>query len=132
MEKMVETALATGIEGRIVNVSSGIHTWFSGDVLRYLDLVTRKKIEYDATRTYALSKLANVLHTIVLAEKLQVKICRDRSPYKYPINRSNSFLQFIILSYPIRKWVCELRLTVFIPESYELASPAIEMDFSQI
>ncbi|XP_020584038.1 short-chain dehydrogenase TIC 32, chloroplastic-like [Phalaenopsis equestris] len=73
IEKMAETASSTGIEGRIVNVSSGIYTWFSGDGLRYLDLVTRKKIEYDATRTYALSKLANVLHTIELAEKLQEK-----------------------------------------------------------
>ncbi|KAH0456497.1 hypothetical protein IEQ34_014404 [Dendrobium chrysotoxum] len=71
VEKMVETASTTGIEGRIVNVSSGIHTWFSGDGLRYLDLVTRRKIVYDATRTYALSKLANVLHTIELAEKLE-------------------------------------------------------------
>ncbi|KAI0501039.1 hypothetical protein KFK09_019257 [Dendrobium nobile] len=71
IEKMVETASTTGIEGRIVNVSSGIYTWFSGDGLRYLDLVTRKKIVYDATRTYALSKLANLLHTIELAEKLE-------------------------------------------------------------
>ncbi|KAK8957766.1 hypothetical protein KSP39_PZI001452 [Platanthera zijinensis] len=71
METMAETALRTGIEGRIINVSSGIHTWFSGDCLRYLDLVTSKKISYDATLAYALSKLAIVLHTMALAEKLK-------------------------------------------------------------
>nr|CAD1821389.1 unnamed protein product [Ananas comosus var. bracteatus] len=59
------------IEGRIVNVSSGIHGWFSGDMLRYLDMLTSKKIAYDATKAYALSKLANVLHTKALAERLK-------------------------------------------------------------
>ncbi|XP_026663117.1 short-chain dehydrogenase TIC 32 B, chloroplastic-like isoform X2 [Phoenix dactylifera] len=71
LEKMAETARETGIQGRIVNVSSSIHGWFSGDVIRYLDLVTRRKIPYDATRVYALSKLANVLHTRELAERLK-------------------------------------------------------------
>ncbi|KAH0448081.1 hypothetical protein IEQ34_021881 [Dendrobium chrysotoxum] len=71
MEKMTETARITGIEGRIINVSSGIHTWFTGDGLRYLDLVTSKKIPYNGTRAYALSKLANVLHTKELVEKLE-------------------------------------------------------------
>ena len=41
---MVETARETGIQGRIVNVSSSIHGWFSGDGIRYLDLITRKKM----------------------------------------------------------------------------------------
>ncbi|KAG1360691.1 short-chain dehydrogenase TIC 32, chloroplastic [Cocos nucifera] len=72
MEKMVETARVMGIEGRIVNVSSTIHSWVSsGDCLSYLDLVTRKKIPYNATRAYAFSKLANVLHTKELAERLK-------------------------------------------------------------
>ncbi|WOL10037.1 short-chain dehydrogenase TIC 32, chloroplastic [Canna indica] len=69
--KMAETARETGIQGRIVNVTSGIHSWFSGDCLRYLDLVTCKKVPYDATRAYALSKLANVLHAKQLAERLK-------------------------------------------------------------
>nr|CAD1821495.1 unnamed protein product [Ananas comosus var. bracteatus] len=64
LETMAETARASGIEGRIVNVSSGIHGWFSGDMLRYLDMLT-------ARRSYALSKLANVLHTKALAERLK-------------------------------------------------------------
>ncbi|KAG0462262.1 hypothetical protein HPP92_020738 [Vanilla planifolia] len=71
LEKMAETAASTGIEGRIVNVTSGIHSWFSGDCLQYLNLLTRKKMPYDATRAYALSKLANVLHTIELSTRLE-------------------------------------------------------------
>jgi hypothetical protein len=42
---MAETARATGVEGRIVNVSSTIHSWFSGDdAVAYLDRVTRRKM----------------------------------------------------------------------------------------
>ncbi|KAI4315562.1 hypothetical protein L6164_028358 [Bauhinia variegata] len=71
LKKMVETAKESRIQGRIVNVSSSIHGWFSGDVIPYLDLITRNKSQYDATRAYALSKLANVLHTKHLALLLQ-------------------------------------------------------------
>ncbi|WVZ82766.1 hypothetical protein U9M48_029994 [Paspalum notatum var. saurae] len=72
LDKMAETARSTGVEGRIVNVSSTIHSWFAGDdALGYLDRVTRRKIPYDPTRAYALSKLANVLHTRALAERLR-------------------------------------------------------------
>lgn len=71
MKKMVETAKETGIEGRIVNVSSAIHGWFTGDVISYLAHICRNKSEYDATRAYALSKLANVFHTNELARRLK-------------------------------------------------------------
>ncbi|KAF2924979.1 short-chain dehydrogenase TIC 32 B, chloroplastic isoform X1 [Oryza sativa Japonica Group] len=75
MEKMAETAAATGVEGRIVNVSSTIHSWFAGDdAVGYIDAVTRRKMcvePYDPTRAYALSKLANVLHTRALADRLK-------------------------------------------------------------
>ncbi|KAL9242947.1 hypothetical protein vseg_016901 [Gypsophila vaccaria] len=71
LNKMVETAESTGIQGRIVNVSSSIHTWFTADIFAYLHLITTTKTEYDATRAYALSKLANVLHTKHLALILQ-------------------------------------------------------------
>ncbi|XP_027082982.1 short-chain dehydrogenase TIC 32 B, chloroplastic isoform X3 [Coffea arabica] len=69
--KMVETAKSTGVQGRIVNVSSSIHSWFSGDPISYLSSITRSRSHYDATRAYALSKLANVLHTKELAQRLQ-------------------------------------------------------------
>ncbi|XP_041029008.1 short-chain dehydrogenase TIC 32, chloroplastic isoform X2 [Juglans microcarpa x Juglans regia] len=71
LNRMIETAKNTGVQGRIVNVSSGIHGWFSGDMIRYLGLITRNKSHYDSTRAYALSKLANVLHTKELARRLK-------------------------------------------------------------
>ncbi|XP_040990803.1 short-chain dehydrogenase TIC 32 A, chloroplastic-like [Juglans microcarpa x Juglans regia] len=71
LNRMIETAKKTGVQGRIVNVSSGIHGWFSGDTIGYLGLLTRNKSRYDATRAYALSKLANVLHTKELARRLE-------------------------------------------------------------
>ncbi|XP_044476676.1 short-chain dehydrogenase TIC 32 A, chloroplastic-like [Mangifera indica] len=71
LKKMIETAKATGVQGRIVNVSSSIHTWFAGDMMRYLAQISRNKSPYDATRAYALSKLANVLHTKELARRLK-------------------------------------------------------------
>lgn len=71
VKKMVETAELSGIQGRIVNVSSNIHTWFNADIISYLHLITLDKSQYDATRAYALSKLANVLHTKQLALRLK-------------------------------------------------------------
>ncbi|XP_024986907.1 short-chain dehydrogenase TIC 32, chloroplastic-like [Cynara cardunculus var. scolymus] len=71
MKNMIETAKVTGIQGRIVNVSSSIHTWFSGDLIRSLGQITRDESQYDATRAYAISKLANVLHTKELALRLE-------------------------------------------------------------
>ncbi|KAM0015603.1 putative very-long-chain 3-oxoacyl-CoA reductase [Helianthus debilis subsp. tardiflorus] len=72
LKKMITTAKTTGVQGRIVNVTSGIHTWFSGDLIRSLGQITRDKSHYDATRAYAISKLANVLHTKELASRLQM------------------------------------------------------------
>ncbi|XP_030951763.1 short-chain dehydrogenase TIC 32, chloroplastic [Quercus lobata] len=71
LNRLIETAKKTGVQGRILNVSSSIHGWFSGDLIRYLGLITRDKSHYDATRAYALSKLANVLHTKELAWRLK-------------------------------------------------------------
>ncbi|XP_047328951.1 short-chain dehydrogenase TIC 32 A, chloroplastic-like [Impatiens glandulifera] len=71
LKKMIETAEVTGVHGRIVNVSSAIHSWFSGDMIRYLDLITKNRSHYDATQAYALSKLANVLHSKELAQRLK-------------------------------------------------------------
>ncbi|KAF5200285.1 short-chain dehydrogenase TIC 32, chloroplastic-like [Thalictrum thalictroides] len=71
INKMIDTAKQTGYQGRIVNVSSSIHTWFSGDGIRYLEQINTKRSYYDPTRAYALSKLANVLHTVELAHRLK-------------------------------------------------------------
>ncbi|XP_078447843.1 short-chain dehydrogenase TIC 32, chloroplastic-like [Wolffia australiana] len=71
LEKMVETATESGVEGRIVNVTSNIHGWFSGDPVRYLHDLNQKNVAYDATKAYALSKLAMVLHARELAKRLK-------------------------------------------------------------
>lgn len=71
LNTMMKTAKQTGVPGRIVNVSSSIHGWFSGDMIRYIGQISRSKSQYDATRAYALSKLANVLHTKELAQRLK-------------------------------------------------------------
>ncbi|GAB4857639.1 hypothetical protein Ancab_015545 [Ancistrocladus abbreviatus] len=71
LNKMIETAKTTGVQGRIVNVSSSIHSWFTGDMFQYLALISKDRSQYDATRAYALSKLANVLHTKGLAYRLK-------------------------------------------------------------
>lgn len=83
LPKMADTARDTGVQGRVVNVSSTVHAWFSsssgtgdddeddGPIIGYLNRLTSKQTPYDATRAYALSKLANVLHTRALADRLR-------------------------------------------------------------
>ncbi|CDY72311.1 BnaAnng40640D, partial [Brassica napus] len=43
LKKMVQTAEETGVQGRIVNVTSGIHGWFTGDLIEYLRLISQPK-----------------------------------------------------------------------------------------
>eukprot|EP01018_Ginkgo_biloba_P032425 Gb_01341 [translate_table: standard] len=69
LNKMVETARETGIEGRIVNVSSVVHTWLGKDGIQFQELRNPKR--YNATRAYSQSKLANVLHAKELASRLK-------------------------------------------------------------
>ncbi|XP_037427525.1 short-chain dehydrogenase TIC 32 B, chloroplastic-like [Triticum dicoccoides] len=72
--RMVETAAATGVQGRIVNVSSSVHGWFPGDWSDYRIasfIPASPNAPYDATQAYAVSKLAKVLHTKELATRLQ-------------------------------------------------------------
>ncbi|CAN8230784.1 unnamed protein product [Cochlearia groenlandica] len=71
IKKMIKTAEKKGVQGRIVNVTSAIHGWFNGDLIQYLRLISQPKCEFDATRAYALSKLANVLHTKELSSRLK-------------------------------------------------------------
>lgn len=49
--KMVDVARETGVEGRIVIVTSNIHTWFSGDGFEYLRQIADKKM-YSRELTY--------------------------------------------------------------------------------
>ncbi|KAJ0890365.1 putative very-long-chain 3-oxoacyl-CoA reductase [Helianthus annuus] len=69
LEKMIETARQTGVEGRIVNVSSVIHGWVKKDHFSFNGMLQPKY--YNATRAYAQSKLANIMHANQLAKQLK-------------------------------------------------------------
>ncbi|CAN6585398.1 hypothetical protein C1H46_038172 [Malus baccata] len=69
LEKMEETAAQTGIRGRIINVSSAIHSWVKRDEFRFNQLLNPKN--YNGTKAYAQSKLSNVLHAKELARQLK-------------------------------------------------------------
>ncbi|KAM0033152.1 putative very-long-chain 3-oxoacyl-CoA reductase [Helianthus debilis subsp. tardiflorus] len=69
LEKMIETAKQTGVEGRIVNVSSVIHGWVKKDHFTFNGMLQPKY--YNATRAYAQSKLANIMHANQLAKQLK-------------------------------------------------------------
>ncbi|XP_068659371.1 short-chain dehydrogenase TIC 32 B, chloroplastic-like isoform X3 [Aristolochia californica] len=71
-EKMVETAARTGIEGRIINVSSVIHGWVKREKFQFNDLLNPKN--YNGTRAYAQSKLANIFHAKELARRFIVRL----------------------------------------------------------
>jgi len=43
---MIETAEKTGIQGRIINVSSVIHSWVKKDGFRFNDILSGKKYNY--------------------------------------------------------------------------------------
>ncbi|XP_057519548.1 short-chain dehydrogenase TIC 32 B, chloroplastic-like [Amaranthus tricolor] len=69
LEKMVETASQTGIQGRIINVSSLTHAWVKKDQFSFSKMLNPKN--YNGTRAYAQSKLANILHCRELSRKLK-------------------------------------------------------------
>ncbi|XP_048445925.1 short-chain dehydrogenase TIC 32 B, chloroplastic-like [Pyrus x bretschneideri] len=74
LEKMVETAAQTGIRGRIINVSSVIHSWVKRDDLTFNQLLNPNN--YNGTKAYAQSKLANILHAKELARQLKARNAR--------------------------------------------------------
>ncbi|PRQ17255.1 putative oxidoreductase [Rosa chinensis] len=74
LEKMVETAAQTGIRGRIINVSSVIHSWVKRESFCFNQLLNPKN--YNGTKAYAQSKLANILHVKELAKQLKARNAR--------------------------------------------------------
>ncbi|KAI4343723.1 hypothetical protein L6164_011038 [Bauhinia variegata] len=74
LEKMIETAEMTGFQGRIINVSSVIHNWVKRDGFCFNDLLNGKN--YNGTRAYAQSKLANILHAREMARQLKARNAR--------------------------------------------------------
>lgn len=69
VEKMKNTAKNTGIEGRIVNLSSIAHAHTYGDGIRFNKL--NDKNGYSDKRAYGQSKLANILHVKELTRRFQ-------------------------------------------------------------
>ncbi|XP_012074899.1 short-chain dehydrogenase TIC 32 B, chloroplastic isoform X1 [Jatropha curcas] len=69
LDKMKETARTTGIEGRIVNLSSiaHIHTYKRG--IQFDDINNKRR--YSDKRAYGQSKLANILHAKELTRRFQ-------------------------------------------------------------
>ncbi|KAL7611981.1 hypothetical protein Lser_V15G08511 [Lactuca serriola] len=69
LDKMKETAAATGIEGRIVNLSSVAHVYTYEKGIRF-DKISDKD-SYSDKRAYGQSKLANILHANELSRRLK-------------------------------------------------------------
>nr|GLL25809.1 short-chain dehydrogenase TIC 32, chloroplastic-like [Ipomoea trifida] len=69
LDRIKETAKASGIEGRIVNLSSIAHRYPYRKGIRF-DKINDKK-SYDDKMAYGQSKLANILHANELSRRLQ-------------------------------------------------------------
>ncbi|GMH01262.1 hypothetical protein Nepgr_003101 [Nepenthes gracilis] len=74
LEKMVETAEKTGIQGRIINVSSIIHSWIKRETFSFNQMLNPNN--YNGTRAYAQSKLATIMHAKELARQLKTRKAR--------------------------------------------------------
>ncbi|KAK4481018.1 hypothetical protein RD792_011886, partial [Penstemon davidsonii] len=71
LDKMKETATSTGIEGRIVNLSSVAHLRTYEGGIRFEKI--NEESSYDEKRAYGQSKLANLLHANELSRHLQAE-----------------------------------------------------------
>ncbi|KAK7284212.1 hypothetical protein RJT34_18954 [Clitoria ternatea] len=69
LDKMKETAKATGIEGRIINLSSIAHNYTYRKGIRFNKINEPKG--YGKKKAYGQSKLANILHANELSRRLQ-------------------------------------------------------------
>uniref|UniRef100_A0A2P2KIZ8 Short-chain dehydrogenase n=1 Tax=Rhizophora mucronata TaxID=61149 RepID=A0A2P2KIZ8_RHIMU len=69
LDKMKHTARTTGIEGRIVNLSSIAHAHTYNDGIQFDNL--NDEMSYSDKRAYGQSKLANILHVKELSRRLQ-------------------------------------------------------------
>lgn len=71
LEKMIKSAVESGIEGRIINVTSVAHNWVQPHHFCFSQLLNPK--EYNGTRAYAQSKLANIMHAKELSRQLKAR-----------------------------------------------------------
>ncbi|KAF9679907.1 hypothetical protein SADUNF_Sadunf06G0064300 [Salix dunnii] len=70
LDKMKDTARTTGVEGRIVNLSSVAHIHTYKDGIQFDNI--NDKNRYSDKRAYGQSKLANILHVKELSRRFQV------------------------------------------------------------
>ncbi|CAM8909895.1 hypothetical protein QQ045_032772 [Rhodiola kirilowii] len=71
LEKMKQTARATGIQGRIVNLSSILHRNSYEEGIRFDKI--NDELSYHDKKAYGQSKLANLLHANELSRRLQAE-----------------------------------------------------------
>jgi NAD(P)-dependent dehydrogenase (short-subunit alcohol dehydrogenase family) len=95
MKTMVETAKKTGKQGRIVNVSSAIHNWFTGDVISYLSLICRNKLRSQHNYYYYCIYLIN-FNLCWFTENLTELQRHDTNTYNYSTLNYVIFFQIII------------------------------------
>lgn len=69
LDKMKATARVSGIEGRIVNLSSIAHLHTYKEGIRFDDI--NDQLGYSDKKAYGQSKLANILHASELSRRLQ-------------------------------------------------------------
>lgn len=69
LDKMKQTAKSSGIQGRIVNLSSVAHLHTCAEGIRF-DMINDKS-SYSDKKAYGQSKLANILHVKELSRRLQ-------------------------------------------------------------
>lgn len=69
LDKMKDTAKSTGVEGRIVNLSSIAHQHTYGEGIRFNKINDEKS--YSDKKAYGQSKLSNILHANELSRRLQ-------------------------------------------------------------
>ncbi|KAJ8771787.1 hypothetical protein K2173_026964 [Erythroxylum novogranatense] len=74
IEKMMDTATRTGIQGRIINLSSVIHKWVKRDEFSFNEMLSPSK--YNGTSAYAQSKLATILHAKEVTRQLKARNAR--------------------------------------------------------
>ncbi|KAG7019803.1 Short-chain dehydrogenase TIC 32, chloroplastic, partial [Cucurbita argyrosperma subsp. argyrosperma] len=92
LDKLIETSRRTGIQGRIINVSSVVHCWVKKDDLCFTHLLNPNK--YNGTRAYAQSKLACILHAKEVARQLKVILLLQLLRFLQTVDKTVHILKF--------------------------------------
>ncbi|XP_028758225.1 short-chain dehydrogenase TIC 32, chloroplastic [Neltuma alba] len=108
LDKMKQTAKASGVEGRIINLSSIAHTYTYEEGIRFDKI--NDQIGYSDKKAYGQSKLANILHANELSRRLQeegVNITANSvhpGVIMTPLMRHSSFLMHFLKLFTFFIW----------------------------